>query len=212
MKSNAELLKIRKDVESSIEEIRAGHVDRFEMLLKCHATQASDLVDDCLGMALLADIGQIVVTLLLSGATAIWFGPLAYFVVALAVTVSCGMLMIDVDREWRTQARIALDHVVVGFIALIFGAIWPALPVILVWGAWRERHAAEDTEMREQLLAHRIVPETHLTREEVLILADLLRDQEFIGGSDSLASVRDKTVEAARRILADREHDGQVQS
>lgn len=58
-------------------------------------------------------------------------------------------------------------------------------------------------EMREQLLAHAIVPKTHLTTDEILALAAFLNE----GGPRGLPTfdrVRAKTLEAAKCIRAER--------
>lgn len=99
-------------------------------------------------MLLLAEIGQALIALGLSGAVALWLGPTAYIVTAICVFVVCGVLMLEQARETRGQIQLPSDkQLVIGPImvvlaALLFGACWPSLPIILAWGAWKRRRSA----------------------------------------------------------------------
>jgi hypothetical protein len=103
-------------------------------------------------VALLAEIGQVLIALAFSAAVARWLGPLAYVVVAIAVFVTCGLLLFEAERRNRLSVQLTLEGerglvllaLTMAGTAFVFGTIWPALPPILVWSAWRRRHGALD--------------------------------------------------------------------
>lgn len=100
-------------------------------------------------MVLLAELGQALIALGFSGAVALWLGPTAYIVTAVCVFVVCALLMYERSREMDGQLQLpgAGNHLVIGQLmimlaALLFGACWPALPLILAYGAWKRRRSA----------------------------------------------------------------------
>ena len=103
-------------------------------------------------MTLFAEIGQVLIALAFSSAIAVWLGPLAYVVVAIAVFATCGLLLFEAERRNRLSAQLTLEGerglvllaLTMAGTAFVFGAIWPALPPILVWSAWRRRRDAPD--------------------------------------------------------------------
>jgi len=92
-----------------------------------------------------AEIGQLLIALGFSTATAFWLGPSAYLVVALFVFVVVGILLFDNARRQLdslpTNSVFALAVSVV-MTACVFGAIWPSLPPILGYTAIRKRRAS----------------------------------------------------------------------
>jgi hypothetical protein len=82
---------------------------------------------------LLAELGQIVITLVVSGVVAFLVGP-AYAAIAMLVMAMCLVLLYQTAKEINSIAK---AHVRFGELcqivgtATVFGAIWPAIPVIL---------------------------------------------------------------------------------
>ncbi len=107
-------------------------------------------------MALLAEIGQVLIALGASAAVAYWIGVGAYVAVALFVVLVAWLLLFDNARR-ETLAlsegnASTIDLMIVGLTmagtAIVFGAIWPALPPILAWSAYRRRAADGDARCR----------------------------------------------------------------
>lgn len=96
-------------------------------------------------MALFVNILQLVIAAVLSCAAAILLGPMAYIIVGALVTFTCLVLLTDVAREDETDGdddeSVQVLRVVAATLStsIVFGVIWPTLPLIFAWGAWRDR-------------------------------------------------------------------------
>jgi hypothetical protein len=77
-----------------------------------------------------------------------WVGFVGYVLVGVLVAVSASLLLIRVELDVRAlPEEDEPPFVAVGGILLtaaIFGIAWPAIPIILAWGAWRERAPTND--------------------------------------------------------------------
>lgn len=86
-------------------------------------------------MQLLVEIVQLAIALAVSGAVAAMVGSL-YLVVAVLVLTTCLALLYDAARQ---QSEITETPVTVLALAhmtgtsIVFGLIWPSLPLILTW-------------------------------------------------------------------------------
>lgn len=90
---------------------------------------------------------QVLVTLIVSGATIALTGPI-YLIVATIIGASCGLILLSAKRETiREYAK--------SFLCAVFlGLFWPALPLIIIWGdaaravtPERESRAASDSDV-----------------------------------------------------------------
>jgi len=100
--------------------------------------------------AFLAELGQILIALTLSVGVALLI-KLAYVIVATVVATACVALLVQHAHEQllatpvrEEQPQLAKKAVSSVITAVWLGALWPALPVIFVWGAARERARALD--------------------------------------------------------------------
>lgn len=76
---------------------------------------------------------QLVLALGLSGGVAFAMGP-GYIAIAMLVCAVCGVLLVDADRAHRESAEIEISPLVllrIGGTAIVLGAIWPSIPIIL---------------------------------------------------------------------------------
>ncbi|MGH7177098.1 MAG: hypothetical protein ACREJC_06955 [Tepidisphaeraceae bacterium] len=86
-------------------------------------------------MRFLVEVGQIAVALLLSGAILTLVGP-TYLAVAALVTATCIVVLLDVAHQRSKIIEVPIDLVEVLRIAataIVFGIVWPAIPLILTW-------------------------------------------------------------------------------
>jgi hypothetical protein len=104
---------------------------------------------------ILAELGQVLIALGFSGSVALWLGPNVYLAVALFVFVICTILLFE---RARAVSKMLVDQpinaftLVISIVAtsLVFGTIWPSLPPILGWSAWRHRAKDEPASSRGQ--------------------------------------------------------------
>jgi hypothetical protein len=87
---------------------------------------------------ILAEVGQVLIALGLSGAVVFWLGPVTFSVVALFVLVICTLLLFE-NALADGKPITAVTSVQIIMTAIAIGLIWPALPMIVGWGAWRHR-------------------------------------------------------------------------
>jgi hypothetical protein len=92
-------------------------------------------------VAALLELGQAVAVLVFSGAVAYWTG-ITYVVIAGLVFTTVLLLLIDAARR-QIAATVALEdppNITTAAISIVvmsigLGAIWPAIPLIVGWGA-----------------------------------------------------------------------------
>jgi hypothetical protein len=96
-------------------------------------------------VVLLAELGQGLIALTVSALTAYWIGA-TYAVVGLVVLLTCFVLLAQTAHQ-QALAR-PLSEAQPGFVrttssimltSLALGGVWPAIPLIFAWGAWRDR-------------------------------------------------------------------------
>lgn len=113
-------------------------------------------------VVLLAEVGQVLIALGFSATVAYWLGVGAYLAVALFVIATAWLLMFDAARREALAIReidpSVLDLIVLaltmGGTAVVFAAIWPALPPILAWSAYRRRGATARRRSDDQDCSH----------------------------------------------------------
>ena len=89
-------------------------------------------------MKLIANLVQVLGTGAFSALIMRWFGAANYVVVGALVVASCGLLLIRVEREALALCQanglwLAVSSII--FTSIVFGVIWPAIPLIFAWGA-----------------------------------------------------------------------------
>lgn len=78
-------------------------------------------------------LAQTAITLLISGAAIVWMGP-PYALVAVCVFLVCLPLLYENARQHSVvvdEPISALEHLGLTGTSILFGAIWPAIPVII---------------------------------------------------------------------------------
>lgn len=86
-------------------------------------------------MRFLVEVGQIAIALVLSGVVATLVGP-TYLAVSALVIATCIVVLLDVAHQRSKIIEVPIDLVEVLRIAatsVVFGIVWPAIPVILTW-------------------------------------------------------------------------------
>jgi hypothetical protein len=84
---------------------------------------------------LLVGLVQLVIALVLSGAVAVLVGP-AYVAVAALVLATCMVLLLDAAKQRSVTTEKPISVIDVAHIAgsaVVFGLIWPAIPLIFTW-------------------------------------------------------------------------------
>lgn len=77
-----------------------------------------------------------------------WIGFVGYVLVGVLVAVSAALLLIRIELDARAlpgedeQPLLAVGGILLT--AAIFGIAWPAIPLILAWGAWRDGTPKDD--------------------------------------------------------------------
>lgn len=86
-------------------------------------------------MQFLVEVGQITIALFVSGAVAVLVGP-TYAAVAILVMATCAVLLLDAARQRSTVIEVPLglgEILSIAGTSIVFGAIWPAIPIVLTW-------------------------------------------------------------------------------
>jgi hypothetical protein len=86
-------------------------------------------------VGLLIELGQLAITLTVSGVVAFLVGP-TYVVIATLVIATCLVLLYEAAKSHSASVGKPIKLVELGSIAvtaIVFGAIWPAIPLVFTW-------------------------------------------------------------------------------
>lgn len=87
-------------------------------------------------MKLLVEICQLAITLLVSGVVAFLVGAQVYIPIASLVLMTCVVLLFDAGKRHSeaTEDPIGLlTAMQIAGTSVIFGLVWPAIPLIFTW-------------------------------------------------------------------------------